>query len=747
MKILAKFLTVIIIISVFQACQKQSKKVHNIETFAKLYGYVRWFHPSDEAQEIDWDKFAILGVQKVENVKSESALRDSLVNLFSPIVQGLQISAEKNTTPIDLHSLISDTTANKVVAWQHYGVNLGQKSNFYKSIRINKILNDSYSYFFKNILDVYTLRGKEVKLTGYFKIKATASGGEAHLFLSPLTKDERLQNFSSLISQHKVEINSMDWRKYEINTKIGYDSEYLVFGGAVKNNVSVLTDDFSLFVKEGDRWEVLDSFNMDFEQGLINTNINDWQVTENGHKIELSENEIHSGRFALRADYTGKLFEEYPDFGEVINEPIGNNLYCIIPLALYSIDNETYPKSDIKSLNKLKKELAGINISSDFNMHTNLACVVISWNVFQHFYPYFDVVKTNWEHVLSEIIEKTYSDKDNKDFIKTLSKMVAKLKDGHGYVYGERMYHLPVRTALVEDEIVITASDDPQLRAGDIIKKVNGVDAKKVLENTKKYISGSPQLKRCRALNIFGSNYESGSTNLMLERDGEKILCDIQNKRNIKSIFYNPINNNPYQYDDIRELESGVYYVNLSKCNPKNFEDKIENLANAKSVIYDYRWGVKLSLLEVIPHLIKTPVNSAWWNVPQIIYPDRKGMEFSESNWSLNPQKPYFYSKSIMITAPNVVSSGETELGIIKHYHLGVTVGDTTAGCNGNVNFINLPNGFQIMWTGMKVLNHDKTPHHLIGYQPDYPVQRTLLGIKKGKDEFLEKAIEIAKNN
>jgi len=26
-------------------------------------------------------------------------------------------------------------------------------------------------------------------------------------------------------------------------------------------------------------------------------------------------------------------------------------------------------------------------------------------------------------------------------------------------------------------------------------------------------------------------------------------------------------------------------------------------------------------------------------------------------------------------------------------------------------------------------------------------VQRTLLGIKKGKDEFLEKAIEIAKNN
>ncbi|MFO7842445.1 MAG: S41 family peptidase [Bacteroidales bacterium] len=744
---LEKIIVAVIVLFMFTGCQNQSQKVQNIKTFAKLYGYVRWFHPSDEAQEIDWDKFAILGVQKVENVKSELALKDTLLKLFSPIVQGLKISTGKNTTPIDLHSLISDTTANKVVAWQHYGVNLGQKSNVYKSIRTNKIFNDSYSYFYKNILDVSILRGKEIKLTGYFKNKPVGYQGETSLFLVPITKNEQLLNFSSLISQHKVEINSMDWRKFEMTTKIGYDSEYLVFGGTVKDNVSVLADDFSLFVKEGDRWEVIDSFNMDFEQGLINTNINDWQITENGHKIELSENEIHSGRFALRADYTGKLFEEYPYFGEVINEPIGNNLHCIIPLALYSIDNETYPKSDIKSLNKLKKELAGINISSDFNTHTNLACVVISWNVFQHFYPYFDVVKTNWAHVLSEIIEKTYSDKDNKDFTRTLSKMVAKLKDGHGFVYGERMYHLPVRTALVEDEIVITASDDPQLKTGDIIKKVNGVDAKKVLEDTKNNISGSSQLKRFRALNIFGSNYEPGSTNLVVVRDGEKILCDIQNKRSIKSVFYNPINNNPYQYDDIKELESGVYYVNLSKCNPEIFEDKTGSLANAKSVIYDYRWGVKLSLLEVIPHLIKTPVNSAWWYVPQIIYPDRKGMEFSESNWSLNPKKPYFHSKSIIITAPNVVSSGETEMGIIDQYHLGVTVGDTTAGCNGNVNFINLPNGFQIMWTGMKILKHDKTQHHLIGYQPDYLAQRTLLGIKKGRDEVLEKAIEIAKMN
>lgn len=47
------------------------------------------------------------------------------------------------------------------------------------------------------------------------------------------------------------------------------------------------------------------------------------------------------------------------------------------------------------------------------------------------------------------------------------------------------------------------------------------------------------------------------------------------------------------------------------------------------------------------------------------------------------------------------------------------------------------------MWTGMKVLKHDGSKHHLIGFQPDYPFERTLEGVKNGKDEVLEKAIEM----
>lgn len=42
----------------------------------------------------------------------------------------------------------------------------------------------------------------------------------------------------------------------------------------------------------------------------------------------------------------------------------------------------------------------------------------------------------------------------------------------------------------------------------------------------------------------------------------------------------------------------------------------------------------------------------------------------------------------------------------------------------------------------MKVLKHNGSQHHGIGILPDIYVSKTILGIKDGRDEFLEKTIE-----
>ncbi len=47
-------------------------EVERLRAFARRYGYVRFFHPSDEAASIDWDRFAVLGVIRIR----EAGVRD-----------------------------------------------------------------------------------------------------------------------------------------------------------------------------------------------------------------------------------------------------------------------------------------------------------------------------------------------------------------------------------------------------------------------------------------------------------------------------------------------------------------------------------------------------------------------------------------------------------------------------------------------------------------------------------------------
>jgi hypothetical protein len=46
-------------------------------------------------------------------------------------------------------------------------------------------------------------------------------------------------------------------------------------------------------------------------------------------------------------------------------------------------------------------------------------------------------------------------------------------------------------------------------------------------------------------------------------------------------------------------------------------------------------------------------------------------------------------------------------------------------------------------WTGMKVLKQDGSRHHGVGIVPTVPALRTLRGVAEGRDEQLERAIEV----
>jgi hypothetical protein len=202
----------------------------------------------------------------------------------------------------------------------------------------------------------------------------------------------------------------------------------------------------------------------------------------------------------------------------------------------------------------------------------------------------------------------------------------------------------------------------------------------------------------------------------------------------------------PDQDDSIRKLAPGIWYVDLNRAPMPAIDSVMDSLAGARGVVFDLR-GYPYNNHEVICHLLTGKENRSenWMRIPQIIYPDRERIAgWSEFGWSyLTPKPPRIAGKVVFLIDGTAISYAESFLGYIEGFKLAEIVGQPTAGTNGNVNPLQLPGGYAFNWTGMKVLKHDGSQHHLIGIQPTVPLQRTLAAVRAGRDEYIEQALKI----
>jgi hypothetical protein len=99
--------------------------LQNLEAFTRLLGYVRFFHPSDQAVAADWDQVAIAGIQQIESATSPPDLASSLQSFFQPLAPTLRVYPEGDRPPLPGDLLPPAGTPNPMgTYWQYYGVQL-----------------------------------------------------------------------------------------------------------------------------------------------------------------------------------------------------------------------------------------------------------------------------------------------------------------------------------------------------------------------------------------------------------------------------------------------------------------------------------------------------------------------------------------------------------------------------------------------------------------------------------------------
>lgn len=65
----------------------------NLVAFARLFGYVRYFHPSDESTGADWEQIAIAGARTIEGARDTADLVSRLRQVFSPLAPAVSVSS------------------------------------------------------------------------------------------------------------------------------------------------------------------------------------------------------------------------------------------------------------------------------------------------------------------------------------------------------------------------------------------------------------------------------------------------------------------------------------------------------------------------------------------------------------------------------------------------------------------------------------------------------------------------------
>ena len=162
------------------------------------------------------------------------------------------------------------------------------------------------------------------------------------------------------------------------------------------------------------------------------------------------------------------------------------------------------------------------------------------WNAAEYYFPYLDILDEDWEDLLPGFIPKMLEGNDKQSYALTIAELSAKLQDAHVMFGAESASFLrkefgeycinDVEFVYAEGEVVILQTFDEScpLQAGDIIRKLDGVDMKDVLENRMKYCAVTSDEKFANALLYFLLCSHSTTPEVTVIRDGKEMTFQVE---------------------------------------------------------------------------------------------------------------------------------------------------------------------------------------------------------------------------
>lgn len=377
------------------------------------------------------------------------------------------------------------------------------------------------------------------------------------------------------------------------------------------------------------------------------------------------------------------------------------------------------------------------------------------WNIIQYFFPYKHLIGEDWNNVLKEFIPLFVNASDELQYKLASSALIVRIHDTHAAAWEDNTlsdyyghYLSPVKVSFIENKAVVTDYYDEALgkesglMIGDVIETING---RLVGEIVTEKLTGTAASNYPTQLRIIAQDLlraRDSSLIIGYERGNSKMTAEI------KCLTYDKIDFRNYSQRDtcFRLIGQDISYIYPGTIKNKYLPDIMKEVMKTKGLIIDLRCYPSDFIVFTLSEYLQ-PDSAAFvkFSSGSITMPGLFTM--SENLNVVNKNENFYKGKVVIIVNQETQSQAEYTTMAFRTAPDATVIGSTTAGADGNVSEIVLPGNVKTMISGIGVYYPDGKETQRIGIVPDIEVKPTLKGIQEGRDELLEKAIEIINGN
>jgi C-terminal processing protease CtpA/Prc len=372
------------------------------------------------------------------------------------------------------------------------------------------------------------------------------------------------------------------------------------------------------------------------------------------------------------------------------------------------------------------------------------------WNKLNYFYVYKNFIDESWDKVLFQFIPVFIHSGNANEYNRGVLALTSRLKENHSTIYSRtvnrEIFNGSNRTNFdikkIGDTFVVNRVEkwEEEIQAGDIILQINQKDIFSLFDSINQLVSGGNKWINQRIVNEKIVQSTDTAATLLIEREGAVF------EKNIK--YYTPeqfeTRKNPEQEKGIavRWISDSIAYIDLRHVDEKNIKKVIKEVKKSQALILDIRcYPSAMILFPLTDFILPAKTHFTICTYPDTNNPGMlRWLKSYDAGYS--PGKAYKGKVALLVNEYTSSYSEFLTMALQTSPNV-ITVGNSTAGSDGNITSTDLLGEIRAYYTGYGVYYPDFTPTQRVGVRIDYTVEPTIEDIKNSVDGAYEEAVRI----